>query len=426
MNPDTTAPRRALGEDDLAALDAALAPADARRRSRYPGDRTDRQPVHTVYVPADRFHPGLGPAWGAAAAAALAADAPGPDELAAVVGLPVEEVRSVWDAIVAKLAAEPIEDLRVDLEDGYGSQPDEVEDRDAVAVGRALATTVAAGTAPPYLGLRFKSLEGGTRRRGLRSLDLVLGALLAEAPLPAGWVLTLPKVTSVEQVAAMVDVCGRLERGYGLGDGTLRFEIQVETPQAVLLSDGTAGVAAMVHAAEGRCTGLHFGTYDYTAALGIAGGFQALDHPAADHAKAVLQLAAAGTGVRVSDGSTNLVPVGSRSGVHAGWARHARLVRRALERGFYQGWDLHPAQLPTRYLSTYLFFRSGLEDVVRRLRHYLGGTQGGAMDEPATAQALAAFLVRGVHCGAVTEAEVAALTGADLPSVAALAARRVG
>jgi hypothetical protein len=196
----------------------------------------------------------------------------------------------------------------------------------------------------------------------------------------------------------------------------------------VLLADGTAGVAAMLHAAEGRCTGLHFGTYDYTAALGVAGGFQALDHPAADHAKAVLQLAAAGTGVRVSDGSTNLVPAGDREQVHAGWARHARLVRRSLERGFYQGWDLHPAQLPTRYLSTYLFFRTGLPAIGRRLDHYLHGTAvaGGPMDEPATAQALAAFLLRGVHCGAVDEAEVATLTGAELPAVAALASRRVG
>jgi citrate lyase beta subunit len=421
------APRLALDETDFAALDAALAPADADRLARYPGDRTDRQPVHTVYVAADRFHPGLAPAWGAEAVASLAEHAPGgPDGLAEAVGLPVEEVRSVWDAVLAKLASEPIEDLRVDLEDGYGARPDEVEDADAIAAGRALAAAVRTGTAPPYLGIRFKSLEGGTRRRGLRSLDLVLGALLAEGPLPAGWVVTLPKVTSVAQVGAMVEVCRRLERGYGLLERALRFEVQVETPQAVLLADGTAGVAPMVHAADGRCAGLHFGTYDYTAALGVAGGFQALDHPSADHAKAVLQLAAAGTGVRVSDGSTNLVPTGGRAGVHAGWARHARLVRRALERGFYQGWDLHPAQLPTRYLSTYLFFRSGLEDVGGRLRHYLSGTEGGVMDEPATAQALAAFLLRGVHCGAVGAMEVSLLTGAELETVTALADRRVG
>ncbi|SDT36448.1 HpcH/HpaI aldolase/citrate lyase family protein [Friedmanniella luteola] len=419
--------RTGLSAADLDAVDAALAPADADRLARYPGDRTDRQPVHTVYVPADRVHADLAPAWGAQAREALRRHAAGPDALAAATGLPAADVADVWDLVLAKLDREPVEDLRVDLEDGYGTRPDAEEDADALAAGTALAAAVAAGTAPPYLGVRFKSLEAGTRRRGLRSLDLLLGALLADAGLPAGFVLTLPKVTSVAQVDAMVDVCRRLERGHGLPDGVLRFEIQVETPQAVLLADGTAGVAPMVHAAAGRCSGLHFGTYDYTAALGVAGGFQALDHPAADHAKAVLQLAAAGTGVRVSDGSTNLLPVGDRAAVHAGWARHARLVRRSLERGFYQGWDLHPAQLPTRYLSTYLFFRTGLTSTGQRLRHYLAGrADGGALDEPATAQALAAALVRGAHCGAVTAAEVAALTGADLAVVAALADRRVG
>ena len=338
-----------LTEDDLAAVDRLLADADAAQTSSYPGDRTDRQPVHTVYVPADRFHPRLTQEWSAAAVAALVKDAPRAQDLAAATGLHVDEVAAVWARMAAKLESEPIEDLRVDLEDGYGNRHDEEEDRHAIAAGEAVAAAVKAGSAPPFLGVRFKSLEGGTRRRGLRSLDLVLGAMLADAPLPDGWVVTLPKVTSVSQVSAFVDVCGCLERAYGLDDGALGFEIQVETPQAILMSDGTAGVASMVHAAEGRCTGLHFGTYDYTAALGISGGYQAMDHSSADHAKSIMQLAAAGTGVRISDGSTNIIPVGDREEVHSAWALHTRLVRRSLERGFYQGWDLHPAQLPTPF-----------------------------------------------------------------------------
>lgn len=419
-------PEPGLTPADLAAVDRLLADADAARVAAYPGDRVDRQPVHTVYVPADRFHPDLPAEWGARAAAVLAEHAPGPVELAAVLDVDPDSLGAVWERVVAKLGAEPIEDLRVDLEDGYGTRSDEEEDRDAVAAGTALAAAVQQGTAPPFLGIRFKSLEAATRPRGLRSLDQVLGALLSEVELPAGWVVTLPKVTSVDQVRAMVEVCGRLEDAYGLGAGSLRFEIQVETPQAILLGDGTAGVAAMVHAAGGRCSGLHFGTYDYSAALGISGGYQALDHPAADHAKAVMQLAAAGTGVRVSDGSTNLVPVGDRAAVHAGWARHARLVRRSLERGFYQGWDLHPAQLPTRFVSTYLFFRTDLDGIGARLRAYLDQREGGVMDEPATAQALAAFLLRGVHCGAVGVEELAALTGVGLERITALADRRIG
>ena len=170
----------------------------------------------------------------------------------------------------------------------------------------------------------------------------------------------------------MVLVCERLERAHGLAPGSLRFEIQVETPQAVLGADGTALVARMIHASARRCTGLHYGTYDYSASCGIAAAYQSMEHPVADHAKAVMQVAAAGTGVRLSDGSTNRLPVGDRAAVLAAWRLHARLVRRSLERGFYQGWDLHPAQLPSRYVAVFAFYREGLPAAAARLRAYLG------------------------------------------------------
>jgi hypothetical protein len=148
---------------------------------------------------------------------------------------------------------------------------------------------------------------------------------------------------------------------------------------------------------------LHYGTYDYSAAAGVAAAYQAMDHPVADHAKAVMQAAAAQTGVRLSDGSTNVLPVGSRSEVHAAWESHYRLVRRSLDRGFYQGWDLHPAQLPTRYAATYAFFREGRDAAVTRLRRYVERQESGIADEPATAKALAAYLLRGMDCGALTD-----------------------
>ena len=412
-----------LSDEDLAAIDRRLAADDATRERTYPGIALERQPVHTVYVPADQYHVEVCEEWGAAALTALGRYASRPEDMARITGLDVDALRAVWPAVREKLRTEPIEDLRIDLEDGYGARPDEEEDRHAAMVGLELAAAVSTGSAPPFLGIRCKSLEPATRRRGLRTLDLVLRTMLDRAELPDSWVVTLPKVTSLAQVGTMVDICGRLERAYGLAEGALRFEIQVETPQAVLLSDGTAGVAAMVHAAAGRCVGLHFGTYDYTAGLGIAGGYQSLDHPAADHAKAVMQLAAAGTGVWVSDGSTNQLPVGDADEVRGAWALHARLVRRALERGLYQGWDLHPAQLVTRFVGTYVFFRTGLDQIGARLRGYLQRSGGRVLDEPATAQALASFLLRGVHCGAIAVGEIKILTGSDLDTITRLATR---
>ncbi|MDG4765976.1 aldolase/citrate lyase family protein [Solwaraspora sp. WMMD406] len=379
-----------LTSADHAAIDARLAPVDAELRDRYPGDRPDRQPVHTVYVPADRVTVDLVPAWGAAALAALRDHPPAP--------YPPE----LDQRVRAKLAREPIEDLRIDVEDGYGVRDDAGEDADLRAAAHAVTTARAAGAAPPWVGLRIKCLEAATRRRAIRSLDLFLDA--CGGP-PAGFVVTLPKVSHPAQVAAMADICDRLEQAYGLADQTLRFEIQIETPAAVLAADGSATVARLIGASAGRCTGLHFGTYDYGTACGVAADYLSMDHPSSDHAKAVMQVAAAGTGVRLSDGSTNVLPVGAADAVRAAWRRHADLVRRSLRNGFYQGWDLHPAQLPTRFAATYGFYRDGREQAVARLGAYLARRAGGILDEPATARALARFLLRGLDCGALDPPE---------------------
>ena len=397
-------------------LDERLAAVDAALTAHFPGERAGRQPVHTVYVPADRFHAGLVGEYGVAATQVVDAH----EE--ALLGL-LGGDRDLLDRVRDKLAREPVEDLRIDVEDGYGTRPDDEEDADVRRAAGALRSAIDAGTAPPYVGIRFKGFEAPTRARGVRSLVLVLGALVADGPLPAGFVVTLPKVTAVEQVEALVHTLGRLEGALGLGDRALRFEIQVETPQSILGPDGTALVALMVHAAGGRCTGLHYGTYDYSAYCGVAAAHQSLEHPVADHAKAVMQAAAAGTGVRLSDGSTNVLPVGAADQVEAAWANHLRLVRRSLERGYYQGWDLHPAQLPTRFAATFGFYRDGLATATARLRTYVERRDSGVLDEPATARALADFLLRGLDCGALSDDEVAAGTGLDGTSLAVLAHR---
>ncbi|GAB2936137.1 aldolase/citrate lyase family protein [Rhodococcus aerolatus] len=395
----------------LADLDARLADDDAERERRYPGPPVGRTPAHTVYVPADRVTPDLPARWGSEALAALAEHGPLPDAVA-----------DQHDRVVARLRTAPVADLRVDLEDGYGLRPEDDEDADAVAAARALAAMAAGGTGPDCCGVRVKSLEPATRARGVRSLDLVVGTLAEAGPLPDGFRVTVPKMTSVAQVQAVVALCEALEDAHGLA-APLRFEIQVETPQAVLGADGRALVAPMLHAAAGRCAGLHYGTYDYSASLGVAAPFQSMEHPVADHAKAVMLVAAAATGVPVSDGSTNVLPVGSTDQVRSAWALHARLVTRSLEAGFYQGWDLHPAQLPTRWAATFAFYRASAPAVATRLRSYLTAAGSGLLDEPATAAAMAGFLARGLDAGALDAAEVEAGTGLGTDALMHLARR---
>ena len=400
-----------LPEELYAELDRRLTPGDALRLARYPGEWPERQPVHTCYVPADAVEPGLAAAWGKAALEAL--DEHGLPDL----GLDPALVEEVLPRVRFKLASEPVEDLRVDAEDGYRGGA-EHEDDDVLAAAAAVAADLAAGAAPPSIGIRGKSLEPHTRHRGVRSLDLFLGVLRGSRA-----VVTLPKVTDVEQVAAFLPV---LEALQGAHQVTLDLELQIETPQAVLGPDGSATLARMVHVAGPRLIGLHYGTYDYSAALGIAAGYQASDHPAADFAKQLMQVAVAGTGAHAVDGSTNVLPVGSREQVHAAWQLHSRLVRRALHRGFYQGWDLHPAQLVTRYVATYAFFRAAVPPAGERLAAYLDRTASGVLDEPATARALASVILRGLDCGAVDEAEVLAAGGPDAAVLAKLSGRRPG
>ncbi|WP_448610918.1 DUF6986 family protein [Geodermatophilus sp. URMC 60] len=360
-------------------------------------------------MPADAVVPGLAATWGATAPAAL--DEHGLPDL----GHDPALLEQVLPRVRAKLAAEPVEDLRVDAEDGYRGRP-EREDDDVLRAAAAVAADRTAGITPPSVGIRAKSLEGPTRRRGVRTLDLFLGGLTG---VPRATV-TLPKVTDVEQVRAFLPVLDPLEAAHGVALG---LELQVETPQSVVGPDGAVAPARLVHAAGPRLTGLHSGTYDYSAALGIAAAHQSSDHPALDLAKQLVQVAVAGTGAVAVDGSTNVLPVGDRDRVHAGWRLHAGLVHRALERGLYQGWDLHPAQLVTRYTTTYAFFRAALPAAAARLGAYLERVDGGVLDEPATARALATVVLRGLDCGALDDAEVRAATGVDRADLARLAGR---
>jgi citrate lyase beta subunit len=405
--------RTSLDAATLAGTASRLSEVDRARAARYPGDSGGRQPVHTCYVPADAVTDDLPVQWGAAALAALEEFAPGPLAFADALGLPAALAEKVHEKVVAKLATEPVEDLRIDFEDGYGHQPDSVEDDDAVrCAGLAGVMSV------PWVGIRFKSFEHFDR--GIRTLDLFLTHLVA---VPDGLTLTFPKVTAVEQVTALVELLGLLEDRLNMPAGRLRFEIQIETTQSIVDATGAFAIPGFITAGQGRVSALHFGTYDYTAACGLTAGEQHLAHAACDFARHVMQVSAAGTGVRLSDGSTNVLPVGDRDTVHAAWREHLRLTLRSLKHGFYQGWDLHPAQLVTRYAANYAFYLGNADAAAKRLRAYVEKADAGVLDEPATAQALAMSLKRAVDCGALTPSEVEELCGLSEAELDALARR---
>jgi hypothetical protein len=104
----TTRERQLALESMVAEADRMLAGADRALAEGYPGPRRGRQPVHTVYVAADRYGPGLAAEWGWQALKALESWAPGPAEFGAAMGLPPGLAADVRSRVLAKLVDEPI------------------------------------------------------------------------------------------------------------------------------------------------------------------------------------------------------------------------------------------------------------------------------------------------------------------------------
>src|SRR5436190_13384280 len=413
---DTTIPDTALNVF-LEALDKA----NVRTAELFPGDSPRRQPVHTVYGGAHLFSANTVPRLGEIARRALDEHAPDAPALAETFELEPHLAARIHPRIVEKLAREPVEDLRIDFEDGFGNRPDEEEDAQAQRTAAEVALALAGGTLPPGIGIRIKPLSEELKRRSLRTFDLFLTRLVErlDGRLPESFVVTLPKITAPEQVAALASACDAFEYWRELAAGTLRFELMIETTQSVFAADGTVALPRLVSEGRGRIVAAHFGTYDYTAACSITAAHQHMRHPACDFAKHVMQASLAGTGIWLSDGATNVMPIGDRAAVHRAWKLHAEHVRHSLETGFYQGWDLHPAQLPTRYAAVYAFFLEGLAAASERLKNFVQKAAqatlvGGVFDDAATGQGLLNYFLRAMNCGAITEDEAVQMSGLTL------------
>jgi hypothetical protein len=403
----------------------------------HPGDPPTRQPVHTVYGGADLFRSDTARRLGDLALQALKTYAPDATTLVQTLALDPALAPQIRDRVVAKLEREPVEDFRIDFEDGFGNRPDAEEDAAAEAAGREVARGLADGTLPPFLGIRVKPFTAEFAPRAARTLERFFASLLdaSGGVLPNSFFVTNPKVVVAEQVETLAALLEELEERWALPAGTIRIEIMVETPASILAADGRSPLRILVGAARGRCAAAHFGVYDYTASLGITAVHQDLDHPACDFARHVMQVALSASGVWLSDGATNVLPIPShrplegralsaeqeeenRAAVHRGWALHFRHVRHSLRHGWYQGWDLHPAQLPTRYAAVYAFYLEALEAATERLARFVdraarATVTGDVFDDAATGQALLNFFLRGIGCGAITEGEVLA-TGLSL------------
>ncbi len=431
--------RTSLTRSQIESTFSHLAQGNRAFSARFPGDSGERQAVHTVYGGAHLFRADTAARLGATALRSLDEYAPDAASFARVLDLPRNLAESVYARVREKLGREPVEDFRIDFEDGYGNRPDAEEDGHAGSAARELAHGRQQGAAPPFSGIRIKPFSEELKPRSARTLDLFLTSLFEATGgvWPPGFIVTLPKVVHPGQVVALADLLDALEGALGLAPGTVPIELMVETPQSILDPEGAAALPRLVDAGRGRCRSAHFGTYDYTASLDITAAFQHMTHPACDFAKHVMQVSLAGTGVRLSDGATNILPVAphrqlpdappltadqraaNMHAVHAAWGLHYRHVRHSLEGAFYQGWDLHPGQLPTRYAAVYAFFLEALDTAAERLRNFVGKAAqatlvGDVFDDAATGQGLLNYFLRAINCGALDEAEAASRSGLTL------------
>jgi len=391
----------------------------------YAAEVSARQPIHTVYGGAHLFRADTARKLGAIALRTLDEHARDAAALADILDIPRALSDRVYHRVHEKLEREPVEDFRLDFEDGYGSRPDAEEDGHAESAAVEVAAGARAGTLPPFIGIRIKNLGGDLRERALRTADLFLGRLLKEtgSQLPSNFVVTLPKITARTDVGRFIDHVKRFETAHGLPTGVVKMELMVETPYSIFDERGAVSLPALLAEGRGRIVAVHFGTYDYTAALGITAAHQRMRHPASDFARNVMQVALAGTGVRLSDGATNVLPVGHDAAViRQAWRLHYDDIRHSLANAFYQGWDLHPAQLVTRYAAVYAFFLESLDAASERLRNFISKAGqatlvGEVFDDAATGQGLLNFFLRALNCGAVSENEIGALTGLTLGEV---------
>jgi citrate lyase beta subunit len=385
---------------------------------------SDRQPIHVVYGGAQLFKAETPARLGVLALELIRNYTPDAASFAECLGLqPGPVADAVFERTLAKLQREPVEDFRIDFEDGYGYRTDAEEDAHAASTAQFLARGMEKRGFPPFIGIRVKPFTEALRARSVRTLKLFLENLDA---LPRNFAVTLPKVTLPEQVALLAEELSKLETRNGIPAGAINIELMIEAPQAVIDSSGAFAIPKLLDAAQGRCRGLHFGPYDYSASCNIAAAEQRLDHPACDFARHVIQVCAADRGVFLSDGPSTILPIPrhrnpendsqraeNRAVVHRAMRHHFDLVQRSLMHGYYQGWDLHPGQLPTRYAAVFAFFLKSLHSAAARLRNFIDKAAqatlvGDVFDDAATGQGLLNFLLRGVNCGAFTEEEAAA------------------
>jgi citrate lyase beta subunit len=396
-----------------------------------------KQPIHTLYGGAHLFNTSTPLKVKEIAQRYFSNYLPNPAELSSIFHIIDEHLaRELHERTSVQLNSHCLEDYRVDFEDGYGYRTNEEEDSDARKAASEAAYSSNENMLPPFFGFRIKPLTKISANRSLRTLDIFLSHFFSSVKaLPENFIVTLPKIESAEQCTIFNEIIAKYEKQLGLPENYIKTELMIELPGALYSPIGTFLLPELVKASGTRLLGLHFGIYDFTSSIQIPAPSQSYTHHACDEVRFLMQCTGNLFPVNISDGATSFLPLElyknpsstieqaeNSSNVGKGWKLHFDNVLHSINYGIFQGWDLHPAQIPARILALQYYFMTNKQQSLDRLQRFVvkaaQATQsGGVFDDAATGQGLLNFVRRGYNCGALTQEDVLS-TGLTMNDIA--------
>lgn len=402
------------------------------------------QPIHTFYGGAHLFRFNTAKKMGELALRGLTSYAKNGDELLRVFAadtgvLPASDTRSqhekalfakIHSRLVSKLQTEPVEDYRVDFEDGYGVRSNEEEDDEAVRVAKETAKALEENQLPELFGLRIKALNKTYLKRSLRTLEIYISSLLenSNGRMPRYFIVTAPKIESPVEAKILNRALTEIEQKFNLPANSVYADLMIESPSAVI-SGGKLNIGNIIDAAGERCLAINIGIYDFTSMLGVAAQSQEYKHPFAGLLRLLLKMEIVQKRIYLSDGATHILPVeiygkekdsahpndalrsANRDAIHKAWRLAYNNNLHSLYYGIYQGWDLHPYQLIPRYVALYKYFLNDLSNSIERMKNFLGSDTNQSLtshffDDAASALGLYNYFVKAASCGAITDDDI--------------------
>src|SRR3954470_4049513 len=126
--------KTSLNPDTIRSFGSQLKAVNDSQALLYPGNSGARQPVHTVYGGAHLFKSDTTRRLGELALRSLSQYGENSAEFWKAIqtvedtSADAEFAETIYQRVVSKLEREPVEDFRIDFEDGYGNRPDSEED----------------------------------------------------------------------------------------------------------------------------------------------------------------------------------------------------------------------------------------------------------------------------------------------------------